>query len=235
MKFSIKTIVILTTLITSSYAYAAQKWDSYLPTDKPRTAKIMQMQYSPELKRISAKLQAATMKNQDWFKSYIQSQPPGPLPYHKNFGVSKAEYDVMLNQKNIKLSQSGSVTLTFKRLAGKRIKVITKGDSPINGTVISADKVVTPYAQLTEVIPTNNTDQNSPSGAWKGMGWRYIDFDEKAMQKLKLSEMSGKEVAFYVGKLAKSGEGIIYYKVKDVDPAAERNIEITYIIYYPLQ
>ena len=54
------------------------------------------------------------------------------------------------------------------------------------------------------------------------------------MMKRKLSEMHGKEVAFYVGKLAKSGEGIIYYKVKDVDPAADRNIQLSYIIYFPL-
>ena len=78
-------------------AASAQLLDAYLPKSGVIAGQAMELGATPEVVRISAKLQAAIQKNQAWFTSYAAKVKEGdPLPYDRRLGVTRAEYDRMM-------------------------------------------------------------------------------------------------------------------------------------------
>ena len=233
MKFFPKLLTLL--CISFSSLLMAADWATYFPTNKVITAKIMELSSSKEIAAINEKLEQAVSKNQEWFKQYIgQTEAGKPLPYHANFGISEAEYAQFLNFKDAKLQEVGTLKLQFQLDKNQNIVIKTEPASAINGLIIGKNSVTTPLGVTNKFTPIDNRNEKSLTGAWTGVQWSLNDFDEDSMKQKSLNQIQGKEVKMAVGKLDKTGEGILYYDVKDIDMPKNKNNVFSYIIYYPL-
>lgn len=86
---------------------------------------------------------------------------------------------------------------------------------------------------MTEFTNINNTNKEAPAGPWQGVQWKLTDFNEQSITNQ--DELKGKEVKLAVGKFSNTGEGILYYDVKEIDMSKNKNIQFSYIIFYPLK
>jgi hypothetical protein len=234
MKLFPKLLTLLSLTFFSNMLLAAD-WATYFPTNKVITAKVMELSSSKEIASISEKLKQGIAKNQEWFKQYINKADPGkPLPYHANLGVTEAEYAHFLKFKDAKLQEVGTVKLEFLLDKNQNIVVKTEPFSPVNGLIIGKHSVTTPLGVTNKFTPINNRNQKSLTGAWTGVQWSLNEFDDDSMQQKSLNDIKGKAVKLAVGKLEKTGEGILYYDVKDIDMSQNKKTVFSYIIYYPL-
>ncbi|WP_298625111.1 hypothetical protein [uncultured Legionella sp.] len=217
--------------LTCSNLLIAAEWTAYFPTNKVITAKVMEMQASREIALISEKIKKGIAEHQEWFKRYVSELEAGkPMPYHVNLGVTQAEYDYFLNFKDVKLNEVSTITLEFKPGKDNDIHIKTTPKSPVDGIIVSKNSVTTPWGITTKVTTINNTNKKSLTGAWTGIQWSLSDL---APQK-QLNEIKGKEAKLAVGKLELSGEGILYYDVKNIDMPKNEKTVFSYILYYPL-
>lgn len=214
-------------LILLSSAVMADEWNAYFPTNKVLKAKVMQIGASKEAGIIAEKIKKGVTEHQEWFKEYVKTLKPGEaMPYHANLGVTEAEYKTFLDSvKQMNMTQIGTVDLEFISKTNGSVQVKTTPESSINGLVVEKSAVTTPYGSANKYTTINNTQANSPTGPWTGVQWSLTEIDQKLMK--------GKSVKLAVGKLEKTGEGILYYDVKDIDP--NKKVQFSYIVYYPLQ
>lgn len=232
MRFSLRLATLICALFT--HQLMADTWTSYFPANRTIKAKVMELAASKDSLLIAQRAQQGVSAHKEWFQEYIKQWQGKPLPYHVNFGISKEEYETLLDQKDTKLRENGTLDLEFKAEKNGDIVINTKPDSPINGLIIKQDSVTTPLGIATQLTSINNQDKNSLTGPWSGMQWSFSDFDDKKMEKTNLNEIKGKQVKLAVGKLTTTGEGILYYDVKDIDKPKNKQTIFSYIIYYPL-
>ncbi|MDR3501674.1 MAG: hypothetical protein P4L79_03735 [Legionella sp.] len=235
MKLSNKMLIIGGFLLLSSNIMA-DSWSSYFPPNKQIKAKVMELAASAEVNKSVQKLQKGVAEHQEWFKSYIKDRKPGEiLPYHKNMGITENEYKIFLDNLNhVGIKQIGTVDVSFQQEKDGSFKIKTEQKSPIDGLIIGQQAVTTPFGKATKYSIINNSDKNAPTGPWKGVQWSLIDFDEQQMKTKSFREMKGKDVKLAVGKLSNTGEGILYYNVNDIDMPKDKKVQISYIIFYPL-
>ena len=71
-----------------------------IPTGRT-TVELLQVRFSPRAEELARKLSSVMATNQDWLTAYIKSNAEaGPLPYHTNFGLSKAEWKEYLEESD---------------------------------------------------------------------------------------------------------------------------------------
>lgn len=235
MKKHSSTLLIFICFFSLSSQVIANSWNAYIPLNKQLKVKVMQLGSSTEIKQITQKMQNGIMKHPQWFQSYIKDLKPGQMmPYHANLGLTKNEYKKFLAETTHPgLKQIGTLDILFQQENNGDIKIKTEQKSPLNGLIINQTSVDTPFGKATKYTAINNLDKNSPTGPWQGVQWNLSDFDEKLIKK-NIFEAKGKEIKFAIGRLANTGEGILYYDVKDFDIPAGKRIQISYIIFYPL-
>ncbi|MFJ1268024.1 hypothetical protein ACD661_05605 [Legionella lytica] len=235
MKLSNKMLIIAGFLLLSSNIMA-DSWNSYFPPNKQIKAKVMELAASAETNKIVQKLQKGIAEHQEWFQSYIKDRKPGEiLPYHSNMGITENEYKIFQDNINhMGIKQTGTVDVSFQQEKDGSFKIKTEQKSPINGLIIGQKTVITPFGNATKYSIINNSNKDAPTGPWKGVQWSFTDFDEQQMETKSFSEMKGKDVKLAVGKLSNTGEGILYYNVNDIDMPKNKKVQITYVIFYPL-
>lgn len=221
----------LIALLFLSNTLAADTWNSYFPTNKPIKAKIMELASAKELQQIAEKMRDGIKTHQEWFMTYVKNfktiKPGEKLPYHPNFGITETEYNILFSGvKSLKMLQTGSTEVRFIKDKNETIKIQTNPKSPIDGIKITANAVDTPYGQLRKISQINNINKDTPTGSWQGIQW--------SLSELKLQELSGKEVKLAAGKLKNTGEGILYYDVKNINKSENKSVQFSYIVYYPL-
>jgi hypothetical protein len=225
-------LIILSFLLSTQLR--AEGWTDYFPTDKIVTAKRMSMVSSKEIALITQKLQQAIRKNPQWFMEYQSKLKPGEkMPYHVNMGITQAEYETFLKPNAVSLKEDGTFKLEFKwQKKNESIIIKTQPSSPIDGIIIKSNEVITPFGALTQVKQIHNTNKNSLTGAWSGIKWFLDSINEQPIKDL--NKIKGKSIQFALGKLEKTGEGILYYDVKDLDAEKNSKIVFSYLSYYPL-
>lgn len=192
-------------------AYATANLD-ILPVGKAVPARVMQLGLSPEAKKLTERFKAALASRPEWTSAYAAKYKNyhGTLPYHENMGLSKAEYDEMVQlSKQTKLVQIGTVELSAIRQPDNSIQLRTKPHlAGIDGVVVdgAGQAVTTRFARLTEVKSIENTDPNGPTGRWAGTQWRHESISENRMLSVKLA----------LGKRSEQLDTILYLDVKDV-------------------
>lgn len=213
----------------------AAEWTTYFPTNKIIKAKVMAIGSSKEIAIITQKLQQGIASHPQWFQKYVSELRSGEaMPYHTNLGVTKAEYEQFLKLKDVTLHEIGTVQVEFKSVQNGDIVIKTIPVSPIDGLLVSKNSVTTPHGITTRFTSIHNTNTKSPTGAWNGIQWSLNNLDDQDIKKTNLTEIKGKKVQLAVGKLEKTGEGILYYDLKDIDMSKNKKIMLSYIIYYPL-
>jgi len=53
-------------------------------------------EYEEKVNRIKNSLTISILENRDWFNEYVKANEGKELPWHKNFGVSKEDYEFLL-------------------------------------------------------------------------------------------------------------------------------------------
>jgi hypothetical protein len=176
---------------------SAQVADPYLPKSGVIAGRVMELTASAELARATAKMQRAAQRDAAWFKSYVaKASPDQPLPYHQRLGITKAEYDVILNAK-MSLRDKGAVSIKVTASEGK-VEFAAEGLA-LNGVRVSAGQkeAETPVGKLTKFSEISQDDAQSPTGRWKGVQWKKED---------------APAVTLAIGR-RESGDGILYYDV----------------------
>lgn len=181
-----------------------------LPFAKPVEARVMQLGSSREYLDIVTRVQAAMARQPEWTRAYMAryQDHTGALPYHANLGVTRAEYDILLQPRQIKLMQTATVQLSAVRDAKGSITLRTvPAMQGIDGIVIdSAGKTVTTrLAQLTEVSQVNQRDADGATGRWTGTQWLHEA----------ISEGRALNVRFALGLRGDQGDAILYLDVQD--------------------
>ncbi len=184
----------------------------------------------PELQTLSQKIESAAAQNPEWLMEYVKKHDTsaGPLPFHPNLGVSAEEYERYLElvDGGITLQQVGNVSLKVVEIAGGGLRLLSLGDEfPLHEVELypSRGYIETVYGRLSREKRINQTDSESPTGAWNGVQWVHEEFDGKA----------GSSVKFAIGKRDDHGDGIIYYDVKYlIHPDLH---QFSFIILYPLR
>ena len=198
-----------------------------IPTG-PVAAKVMEVATSPRAEELTAKLEAAVANNAEWWQKFVADAPAGePLPYDSRMGLTEAEHAEFLGLANtLTLRQADKKLLYFGWSSDTEVVLDGRGALPeLSGLRIdlAADSVTTQFGVLVNRTEVNNTSPDSPTGPWSGVRWSLESGDPTF----------GVSAQFNMGRLAQSGEGILYFDAKEIrDGSITRTA--TYILFYPL-
>jgi len=202
-----RSLVVLTLFLCLLFGPVADAdpLDSYLPKSGALLGKAMELTSSAEDQRIAAKFQQATQKDPAWFRTYAAKVKDGdPLPYHPRLGVTKAEYDRLINTK-LSLAEKGAVSIELKTDAQGGLELSADGlASALNGVRLPPGQksAETPHGKLTVYTEISQDNPESPLGRWKGVQWKN-------------DGTSAPVVTLAVGRRQKTGDGILYYNVSE--------------------
>jgi len=96
---------------------SAQEFDRHLPKSGTIRGDVMVAAAPPELEELAKRMQAAVAANADWFRAYVEQAGTEELPYHKNLGITKEEYERLLSRSKagMTLQRVASVEIVLKR------------------------------------------------------------------------------------------------------------------------
>lgn len=234
MKLFAKLSLVLLALSLTQPGYAEKisekDWKQFISTGTKIQGDVMQVRASDEIEKLATKMKEAMKKNPEWAIEFMSSAPEGqPLPYNEKMGLTKKEYERLLElsqtQGAVSMQKTGAVDFTFEPLSDGRIKIVSS-NSLLNNIVISTDKVVTSAGDLTDAKEINNQDPNAITGAWKGVKWSKESVNEKTM--------TGESIQFCIGKLEGKNQGIIYYDGKILKGTTAPPAQFSQIVFFPL-
>ncbi len=175
------------------------------------TATIHAFESLPEVRELTARLQAAVQTDPEWWQEHVQKAEPGqPLPYDERMGMSEDEYELFLElAPQMTMIEIGTSQLQFEAVEGG-MRIVSASDAPdLVGIVIRwvDDYVETPFGTATERSEIHQTNTDAPTGEWHGFQWRFEEGET-------LEEVT--IASFAIGRLAESGRTLIYYEAKQV-------------------
>ncbi len=181
---------------------------------------VMELTAPLRTRVLLARFKAAMQANPDWWSKYVEEHAEErPLPYHPNFGLTKAEYDEIGKGENgLTAEKRADAKLTIMEKRPGVLVLNGNGDLPdLLGVEIDLNKdlVRTRYGDLTERSETN-ASESTALGAWKGVGWKLNSVD--------LEKMTGAIAKFHVGRVTASGRNVIYYDVKELTPDGRKRL-----------
>lgn len=236
MKLSIKLALLFLALSFTQAGHAEKvsekDWKQFISvTGKKIQGDVMQVKASDELDKLATKMKEAMKKNPEWALAFMNSSPDGqPLPYHENLGLTKKEFERMMelsqSQGAVSLQKTGTVDFTFEPLPDGRVKIVANKGSILHNIIISTNKVETNVGALTDVKEINNQDPNAITGAWKGVKWSTESVNEKTM--------TGESIQFCIGKIEGKNQGIIYYDGKVLKGTTSPPSLFSQVIFFPL-
>lgn len=184
---------------------------------------ILEKDIPADLRKIALRYRQAVSDSMQWFHEYSQLYADqSPLPYHKNFGISEAEYDRMNNEfPRLKMKTKDVKTLEVNKTDGyigfKGDGVFTIFDAvviDVNNDKMLIDEQAVPYSgEVSE-------DESSGFGAWKGYKWRAESGSMDDVKAFKDTDYSLIEIS--VGKTLQSNKTVIVYKTIYVEGGEPR-------------
>ena len=158
------------------------------------------------------------------------------MPYHPNLGIGKQEYDKFVKEgRRMQLTKVDSLTVTFETIEPGKYAIKTNKPTPVDGLTITPQSVTTPYGVASKRSIIDNQDSESPLGAWQGVQWCMSTLSEEAMQRNDLRQFKALEVKLALGMRQLTGEGVLYYSVREINMKTRKNTDATYILLYPLR
>lgn len=193
------------------------------------SAQAMEIAAPARFTELTAKLQAAARKDPAWFEKHVRAGRPGePLAYDARMGMPEGEYREMLAlADSMMLRPVSTVELrVLSTPSGWRIEgsatVPSLHDVEID-TV--AWEVRTPFGGATNVKAITANPGQRTTGPWDGVQWQREDAS--------LATGSGTIVTFAIGRLVRSGRGLLYYDAKRAADGALA-ARVTHILTFDL-
>lgn len=199
-----------------------------LPADEVTVEIIDKVKQEPRQIELSNKLQAGVRNNYEWFVEYVKTVPQGqPMPYHKNFGLSKQEYKELQGfMNNIEMVSSGTEDVTVLK-SDKQVEFSSEGKLSILNTVkIDLEKNIVLIGQyklaLTDTINVQD-EANGLKSKWKGYTWRYEEPKDLDINSLKdISGLKAIQYKFTIGRLDKNGKTYMSIKGWEIESGAKK-------------
>ncbi|MCK9431962.1 MAG: hypothetical protein PHQ84_01780 [Candidatus Omnitrophica bacterium] len=204
----------------------------YIP-ETSRNVDIMVLGSNRRLQELAARIKESIGKDPQWYREYVNANAgsSGPLPYNYKFGVSEAEYNEFLEAgTKLQMVKSGESAVDFKWISDSVVQISAAGElSDLNGIEIdlAGNRVKTSFGTLDIYSEINNTDSNSPVGPWTGVQWKLENIPSAP------GSVSGAVVKLALGRLTKSGRGILYFNVKEVSPEGKLR-RVDKVLFYDL-
>lgn len=173
---------------------------------------VMEAYFSPRATELGQRVQQAARANPVWWMEQAKKARPGQeMPYDERLGLSRAEYEEFLSYgRNPQSQKTGEAIVTITKKTNN-VYVFDGGPALPELTGIELDLtndvVRTPFGVFANTTDINATD-NGAFGAWLGASWKTEEVDG--------SGWSGTAASFSMGRLKKSGRGVIHYRVKKV-------------------
>jgi hypothetical protein len=202
--------------------------ESLIPIDGA-AVDIMEVVFPPRYLEIFKKMQMAIAKDREWFLSFVKSAAPGePLPYDPRFGITKDEFDEMRKLgKRARLIKVKTVKLHVVK-EGRVIAFDGGKDLPeLTGVKLdlAANVVTTPFGEAKESSRIEATEEQKLTGPWNGLQWKLEQGSERPLR-FTIAKLA-------LGKLQKSGRGILYYDASHFDGRLQKTVQ--YVLSYDLQ
>lgn len=215
-----------TALIALAAPLWAQSVTDYLTPDEAVNGTSMRIVASPELAALTEQLRAAVAQHQEWFAQYVEryAVPGEPLPFHPNFGLSQTEYERYLDLVDVGfiLEPVAPIRVRLTEIVQDHFVLATSPlSSPLAGLGVSPRGIGTPYGNLTEIAPVNQTNPNSPTGRWQGIEWSAEVWTDEGLW----------AASFAIGRRTDAGDGIIYYRLQSLGPEAR---SVQEIVLFPI-
>ncbi|MFD1772067.1 hypothetical protein [Sphingobacterium suaedae] len=175
---------------------------------------------------IVEKMKLAIKDNEDWFLEVMKGLEPGqPIPYHKNLGISEAEYAAFMEfSQSVKMDKIGAIALkVIRRDSTLHFEPKDFGDYlkylviDLKDHTVMVDSLhLPPKGQIT----MDAKQTTLVAGPWTGYSWGLEEFrkdgqliaDPDRVDPTKMGEMNIKSIKVVIGKLAHSNQCFLYLK-----------------------
>ncbi|PEX89990.1 hypothetical protein [Bacillus cereus] len=217
MKYK-KLVYILLTLLFAvgcqSEASKANSVEEYIPShlmNAEVTADIMTLEFpygiKEKLEKIGNKMSASITNNLDWYLKYAEEEiiPKKTFPYHQNLGITKEEYDFMIDEmNNAKYVNTKDGKLLFKK-KGDEIQILSDENLKLIKNIrIDTEKniIKTPFGECEYEGEIEASDEQKATGPWSGKRWTL--------------KSDGLLYHFSLGKLKDINKSIIFISIKGI-------------------
>ncbi|KNC66319.1 hypothetical protein [Pseudoalteromonas ardens] len=223
LKIALISIVLFSQL---GFASGFGELEPYVPKSRMVIADVMILSTSKEVEEIGFRLQNSFKEHPDWFRVYVSTAEKGkPLAFHKNFGITKKEYEYFLTEsQKMQLVKTAETRLKFALSSSGNVEIMGLPASPPHNRLefnVKSNQIEIAKTTLNTYKEINQNKASSATGRWKGKQWSY-----KQMQ----SESDFKSIKFAIGTKLDEQKHIIYYDVNIVVDGQPQML--TYILLY---
>jgi hypothetical protein len=227
--------LIIATLFALVPADSASAQTRAFPLDSVRallpvgTLRVDAMDFapSPRMVELSQKLQAGARQNEAWYQQHLRTRMPGqPLPYDARLGLTREEYDEFLRLAGtLELRKVAEMPLVVREAGARLVFDGGAGLPDLTGVVIdlAADQLVTPLATVTGSREVHNDDEGAALGTYD---WRLWSHEE-----LSADGRDARVVSLAVGRLRRSGRGVIHLDMRQVQDGRQTS-RVIYTLFY---
>lgn len=225
MKFIVPSFAVL----ASALLHAAEVPEAiaFMPKDAFIKSAITVVVPPPELDAYVAKVEAAAVKDPQWFAEHSKKALPGvPLPYDEKIGLTKEEYDEYLKLWDAREFKAVEALVLQLRENSDGTWAITAagGANPISTLRYDPKEDVfkSPNGTLVRLEDVK-ADKRSILGEWSGHEWRLEE--ETGLGKTKEN--------FAIGKTGDGKFGLIVYRMQEVSSEGTRLYDKSLVVRYP--
>lgn len=192
----------------------ANSVEEYIPShlmNAEVTADIMTLEFPYEIKekleKIGNKMSDSITNNLDWYLKYAEEEiiPKKTFPYHQNLGITKEEYDFMIDKmNNAEYVNTKDGKLFFKQ-KDHEIQILSDENlNLIKNIRIDTEKniIKTPLGECEYEGEIKASDEQKATGPWSGKMWTL--------------KSDGLLYHFSLGKLKNINKSIIYISIKGI-------------------
>lgn len=183
------------------------------------TVHLQELKNQKELNELSKTVKEAIQKNQIWYLNYMNANMKygEALPYHKNFGLSKTNYERMTwLQKNIRYEGYSDESIQVERTANE-IRINGSGPLKIYGEIIinlDSNIVYMGNQKLIDYSQVNVKDSSNALGSdWTGYSWKNEHSRSVLDEEKNIVVTNAFQYKLTIGRLNKTGQrymGITY-------------------------
>jgi len=174
-------------------------------------AQIQKVEFTPEIRSLTAKLSENLEKNAEWFDQYSSNLTPGErVPYHPNMGLTESQYQKLLGgEEQKRLTPTGGTRLSFNFRDDDVLSITGLPDEPPFDSLLYesvSDSLITSFGTMTNSILAKGKLGDDSSLGWEGRLWATERKDDKG----KLS------IVYVIGDLDDSNRGVLIHEIKGV-------------------
>lgn len=172
-------------------------------------ADLMEIVLPPlRFEKLMTRMMESVDRHPDWWEQY--SKRPRPLPYHKNFGITRAEYAELLRAtERLGWRKTGTTSFTVRQEGEHRFIFDGGPKMPeLNGVEIDLQSgtMQTPLGKSAKHTPIESNRDQKITGPWNGVEWRLDEGDP--------SKESAFMLRLSLGQLVRTGRGILHFEVR---------------------